>query len=305
MDNNEITYSEEIEKVVNQPNLSCPLYGSEECALLNMETCGECPAANLSPEKQEEAKRALGRLMNAAPPEKLEPLYNSAECRLSRERSKAECFAMFDLKKPDPEGNWTIALGKKKLTVKGADMILPVQVACSGKCRARYRAFSCLPILAGLIIAAAGLIVTTRSSVNKALFSVGSFMPFLVMLGFVILAFAVHCALKMILARSMNKTMITDVSEIPEIGELMERGFTEVNDKKFGVSCMVFAKERRKTGVYSRTTSDPAAAEDDPPSVCGIWPCENVPDETDGGEDKEREEDAEDAAAPEAPPAGD
>lgn len=264
-------YSEEIEKVVNQQNTSCPLYATPECSLLNMETCSECPVGNLKPEKQEQAKNALNRLMNAAPPFMVEPLAASKECLLCRdeEPEKTECWALIDLKKPDPEGDWTIALGSKKLSVKGADMILPLQIACCKKCRSSYRLFAYLPTVCALLTAALTLCLVSIDAIYRALYSVGSWMPFAVMLAGVLVAFCVHCLLKMIIAKDLSRKMRTDVSEIPAVKELMDRGFTEVNEKKFGVSNYVFSDTLRKTGVYTAVRETPETDGGGEPEVCG------------------------------------
>lgn len=269
MENN--LYSEEIEKVVNQQNTSCPMYGTPECSLLNMETCSECPVGNMKPEKQEKAKKALGRLMNAAPPHMVEPLLSSDTCLLCKdeEPEKAECWAFFDLKKPDPEGDWTIALGTKKVSVKGADMILPLQVACCKKCRSAYRLFAYLPTICALLTAALVLCAVSVTPVYRALFTAADWLPFAVMAAGVLLAFAVNCVMKVILAKDLRKKMRADVSEIPAVRALMDRGFTEVNEKKFGVSAIVFADSARKTGVYTAVREKPVTDGDDEPTICG------------------------------------
>lgn len=291
MENNDkISYSEEIEKVVNQKNTSCALYGTKECRFLNMESCGECPVSSMKREKQEKSAAALSRLMEAAPPEEIEPLYDSSVCLLSREAGKkAECFALFDLKKPDPEGNWTIALGRKELEVKGADMLLPLQVACSNKCRKKYRLFEYLPSLLAIIIAAVGLGVTTMKDVHNALFSVARFMPLLVMIGFALLSLGAYCLTKSLLAKSMKKTMITDVNEIPEVKKLMSGGFSEAAPKRFGVSRMVFSPVRREHGVYTQIFEKPRFEDGGEPEVCGIMPADVPPEaeDGDGAEDPE------------------
>ncbi len=263
-------YSEEIEKVINQQNTSCRLYASPECSLLNMETCSECPVGNMKPDRQEKAKNALSRLMNAAPPFMVEPLVSSEECLLCRDGKpeKAECYALFDLKKPDPEGDWTIALGNKKLTVKDADMILPLQVACCKKCRSAYRLFSYLPPVCALATAALVLVLVSVAPVYRALYSAAAWLPFAVMALGVLLAFGVNGVLKVILAKDLKTKMHADVAGIPGVKALMDRGFTEVNEKKFGVSAMVFADSPRKTGVYTAVRGRPEAP-DGEPEICG------------------------------------
>ena len=288
MDPNEVKYSDEIEKVINQKNTSCPLYGTEECRMLNSESCSECAIASLKPEKQAKAASALKRLREASHPEELSKLYTSEECLFCKGHApeKADGVALFDLKKRDPEGDWTIALGKRKLNLKDADMILPLQVSCCKKCRAKYRAFDYLPTAVGLVIAAAALIVTTASPVHKAAYAVAPWFPAALMALGLVTALVAAFALKAVLAKSLKKQMRASVEEIPMIKKLMDEGWQEVMDKKQGVSAMVFAKERRMYGVCSAEYPEekPIADPGPEPVVIGIWAadpseCGRVPKE--------------------------
>lgn len=276
---NEIKYSEEIEKVINQKNTECAMYDTPECRFLNAENCSECAVGNLRPDRQAETKSALSRLMEAAPQAELEPLYTSHECLFCKgERNRADRFGLFDLTKPDPEGDWTVAIGKKKLGVKAADMILPVQAACCADCARRHKLIAYLPTVIALLIAAAGLVITTLSPVYKALFSVASFMPALTMLGFIVLAVAAALIVKAAMKKSFSKKTHLDVSEIPELSGFFERGFAEVADRKQGVSTVVFSKQMREHGVGSLVTHcvpDP----NDVPEIMGIWPAEHYEQE--------------------------
>ena len=275
MESNEIKYSEEIEKVINQKNEACPLYGTEECRMLNQESCSECSFATLRPEKQEAAAKALRRLYEASHPVEVSTLYTAEHCVFCRAEKpeKADGVALFDLKKPDPEGDWTVALGKKKLTLKNADMILPLQVSCCKKCRAAYRTFDYLPTVVGLVIAAAALIVTTLSSVHKAAYAVAPWFPAVLMGAGFVLAIAAAFGLKAILARSLKKRMHVNVEELPVVKQLMDEGFSEVAERKQGISALVFSKERRMHGVFSaeypeaKPLTDPGSI----PHLMGIW----------------------------------
>jgi hypothetical protein len=272
---NEVKYSEEIEKVLNAENESCPLLHSEACEYFNPKGCPECPVANLKPEKQAKALAALDRLRAAAPLEKLQPLYAGDKCRFCKgEPEKADGVALFDLAKPDPEGNWTVALGKRSLTMKGADMMLPLQVSCCKSCRKKYMLYDYLPTAVGLGIAAAGFVVSTLKPVYRAAFEKAAWLPLAMMGGFLALAVAVGLLIKAGLRRSLKSKMHTDVSEIPEIKELMDNGFYEVQEKKSGVSRLVFSKERRENGICSKMPAEPIVEPDEIPQVMGIWPAE-------------------------------
>lgn len=282
MENN-IEYSPEIEKVINEQNRECALFGSPECAYLNAENCSECAVGRLAPEKQEKTRAAISRLMEAAPQQELQPLYTSKECLLCKgeNKGKAECFALFDIAKRDEEGDWSFALGKKRVGIKAADMVLPLQVSCCKKCRAAHRRFDWLPPVVGLVIAAAGLVLATNQGFYKAAFDKASWLPAAVMAAFAAAGIITSAVLRRVLAKSAAKRMHVDASQIPGVDRLMEKGFYEVGEKKCGVSAMVFANERREHGVCSRVEEK---GED--PVICGIWPAEHFDKpESEGGKE--------------------
>ncbi len=288
MENN-IEYSEEIEKVINQKNTFCALYGSPECRFLNAENCTECAVGKLSSDRQQEAKRALGALMEAAPQEEIEPLYTSEECLFCKgeHRNKAERFGLFDLAKRDAAGDWTFAIGKRKLGVKAQDMILPLQVSCCKECAKRHKLIAYLPMICALVICAAALILITTQNVYKALYSVASFMPALTMLLSAVIAFAVCAVMKRCMRNAFSKKTVLDVEEIPAVKKLIGRGFREVADKKQGVSTVVFARKLREHGVGSLRTGECRPTEGEP-VLMGIWPAE-APEEETREEDKTAE----------------
>lgn len=269
---NEPIYSEEIEKVLNEKDESCRLYGTPECAFLNMGACSDCKVGALKPERQDEARAALSRLMEAAPQELVEPLYNTEKCRLCKgEAGEADSFALFDLSKRDEQGDWTFAIGKRSVGVKAQDMILPLQVASCKKCRALRRRFDYLPGLVGVIIAALGLFVSAFV-VYDAAFAVASWLPAAIMGGFVVLALVVSAVLKSVFAAAIKKHSVGEASEIPEVRALTDRGFKEVRGSQRGVTPMVFSKQFREHGVGSlKTESRPDSGE---PCLMGIWPAE-------------------------------
>lgn len=292
---NEIKYSEEIEKVIGAKNTDCLLCDTGACRYLNTENCGECAVGSLKKEKQEKVKAALERLSEAAPEELVAPLFAGNTCLFCKgeEKGGAECFALFDLSKPDPEGNWSVALGKRSLEVKGADMILPLQASCCKKCRRAYRLYDWLPVCIGLLFAAIGLIVSTAKPVYKAAYDIASWLPVAMMAGFVLLGVVVGAILKLILGAVMKKRMHTDIAGIPEVKTLMERGFEEVAEKKRGVSRLVFSSVRREHGVASRV---PDSNEDEgEPAIMGIWPAEHFTDLE--GDDRPCEEASETAGS--------
>ena len=279
---NEIKYSEEIEKVVNQANENCALYGTDACRMLNAENCSECAVGKLKPEKQQAALGSLTRLYETVPPERIAGLYTSEKCLFCKgeHRGDRDCWGLFDMAKRDPEGDWTVAVIKnRRIGMKVADMLLPLQVSCCKDCRKRHRLFAYLPTLVALIVIAAGLILTTCTGLYKTLYDIAPWMPALTMVIFILLGVALHYIIRSAMAKAFSKKTVMDVSELPGISELEQDGFYEVAEKKSGVSNVVFSNKFREHGVGSlipekEDGGEPCCGGDEEPHLMGIWPAE-------------------------------
>lgn len=289
---NDVKYSEEIEKVINRKNTECALYNSLECKVLNQGSCSECAVGRLRREKQEAMKKAIGRLESIAPSSELEKLADSSECLFCKapEKGKRECYGVFDLAKQDDEGDWVSHMAKKGNALKSGCMILPIQAACCDKCRKRFRLLSYLPQSVMLGIICVGLITITRTEVHKALYNTAAWLPAAAMLAVVAAAFAIRFVMRKAMKHSFGKSTNLDLSQIPGIKSLLDRGFVEVKPKTDGLSSVAFSRERRTTGVGTYSPSREQSGDSgEEPHLMGIWPMENAAEKNDGNAMSEHE----------------
>ncbi len=239
---------------MNASQINCVLCGSDECRLLNSESCLNCCAAGLSEKKQRKLKSALARLMQEAPVETVTSLYTDEHCRFCKGEGKnsTECYAKLDLAKDDPDGDWTMPLsGKKRLSVKGAGMLLPIQMSCCKSCRTKFRVIEFLPTVMALLLVAVGLVVVTSDSVHEALYAVGAWAPFMAFALTVIIAVLFDSLLRYALMKVFSKTTIMHYTDDPVIAEFLSKGWVPVNGERDGRMKLVFSKQLRTTGVYS------------------------------------------------------
>jgi len=235
----------------DEKNTECALYGTEECELLNAEGCLQCAAGKLKPSEQQAMRQALARLRTAAPEETVRSLYEGDECLLCKgERGRAECYALFDMSRPDREGDWTYTVKKGAAQKLGA-MVLPLQVCACKDCRRRYRRMEFLPTVLGLLIAGAGLALTTNTKFYKLAYNAASWLPVALFLAFVVIALLAAFFLRRALVSSYSKKMHMDVGEIEAINKLQKAGWREVEKKTAGASKLVFANKLREHGVYT------------------------------------------------------
>ncbi len=236
-------------------NTECELYGSAECKFLNTEGCLNCFVTGMGVRDQQRLKDALETLRASAPEDTITSLYTSNTCRLCKpekgEAGQTECYALFDMTKDEPHGNWTFRIGKKRKDDKGMGMLLPIQISACKKCRARYRMIEFLPTVIGLVFAVAALIIASNNTIYKSIYQIGAWAPFGLFLLIVGAGVGIGFLVRMLLINSFSKSMELNMAQNPIIAALLKDGWRILFDGKSNVTKMVFAKNRRTTGVYS------------------------------------------------------
>ena len=82
-------------------NADCPLYGSEYCAALNMESCEKCTVDCTDEEKTARVKQDLADMAALLPEDGMAKLFTGEECVLCKgEKGKREYYAFFDMGHP-------------------------------------------------------------------------------------------------------------------------------------------------------------------------------------------------------------
>ncbi len=240
----------------DEKNTDCALYGTEECAFLNSDGCLDCYVARMKKDEQQQLLSALAHLKEEAPLEEVEPLYTADECLLCKpreggERGKAECYALFDMAKDDPAGDWAFKTGGRSLSKKSQAMLLPLQVCCCKSCRRRCRVFEFVPVICALIIAGLGLYLSTETPLFAQAQAAARWLPFALFAGFVAAAFTVYFVLRSVIASAVSKKTELDMTKLPAVSALAADGWREAQQKSGGATKLVFANKLRKNGVYT------------------------------------------------------
>ena len=232
-------------------NADCPLYGSEYCAVLNMESCEKCTVECTDEEKTARVKQDLADMAALLPEDGMAKLFTGEECVLCKgEKGKREYYAFFDMGHP----------GARKHRAKGLlgllkkeprfGSLLPAQVSCCKECKQRMTRLS---YVKGLIIAAfllSGLIVLSLRSVNEPLMAITHGLPFYIFAAWAIIGIAVAEIAYRGMKRSYAKRTYLNVMNAPMLAELKEKGWFELF-AEHGVSRLVFSKKPMSHGLFA------------------------------------------------------
>ena len=206
-------------------NADCPLYGSEYCAALNMESCEKCTVDCSDEEKTARVKQDLADMAALLPEDGMAKLFTGEECVLCKgEKGKREYYAFFDMGHP----------GARKHRAKGLlgllkkeprfGSLLPAQVSCCKECKQRITRLS---YVKGLIIAA-----------------------FYIFAAWAIIGIAVAEIAYRGMKRSYAKRTYLNVMNAPMLAELKEKGWFELF-AEHGVSRLVFSKKPMSHGLFA------------------------------------------------------
>ena len=76
-------------------NADCPLYGSEYCAALNMESCEKCTVDCTDEEKTARVKQDLADMAALLPEDGMAKLFTGEECAVQRRKEQKGILCLF------------------------------------------------------------------------------------------------------------------------------------------------------------------------------------------------------------------
>ena len=229
-------------------NTSCPLYGSKYCHRLHMLSCQTCPAKK--PEQAAQIQADLDAIDALVPGGDLSALFHAESCVLCKDKpGKRVCYALADLGNPEPPRE-----SKNFLGIKGrmrAGSLLAIQMSCCADCRRRYRLITYLPTVLSLAIIILALALMSYRPLRESLVALHPALPLCLFLGVLVLALVGRQFLRKGMIRTYGARMYLNILEQPFLAKMAERGWFELQRDK-EISQLVFARERRKEGLYTR-----------------------------------------------------
>lgn len=236
---------------------SCPLYGTQYCESLNMESCQAC---TLKCETQAQAEVVMADLDAYAalmPEEGITGLFATDECVLCRgeNKGKKKWYGFTDLANPQPRRHKTGFLGVAKERRAGA--VLPVQLGCCDDCRRRMlRLEYIMPVMMALFTVIPLGIFSVRG-IREPLMAVSHGLPFYLFAACVLLGALLGRWIKKGMVRQYAAHTYLKVIETPALAPMKEKGWFELNGEG-DMSRVVFARRPAAHGLYTTMPANAA-----------------------------------------------
>ena len=225
---------------------TCPLWGTETCARLNMRACRECPAQGKDPREANDIRSDVETLYSFLPEEGIHPLFAGTECTLCKgeEKGRIESYALFDMGHADPRQR------KKKLSLfrnKTYGFVVPLQFGCCKNCRRRYQLLSWAPMLTAILILGLALLVVSRETLAQSMRDVWRGLPLLVLLMAGGVSFLLGKLLQRNLRARFNAFTYMDLNDHPAVKRMSSLGWEGLTEGKYPQP--VFTRKRLTYGV--------------------------------------------------------
>ncbi len=232
-------------------DVDCPLYGSEYCAALNMESCEKCTVDCSDEEKAERVKQDIADMAALLPKDGMAKLFTGDECVLCKgEKGKKEYYAFFDM------GH----IGRRRHRVKGLQGILkkeprfgsllPAQVGCCAECKKRVSRLSYVKSAIIAAFLASGVIVLSFRAINEPLMAITHGLPFYIFAVWTIIGVLTAQLAYRVMRRKYERLTYLNVMDAPELSELKEKDWFELF-AEHGVSRLVFSKKPMSHGLFA------------------------------------------------------
>lgn len=238
-------------------NESCPLYGSEYCAMLNMESCRSCTLDCRTEAKAADIRADLDIIRSNMPAGGMEGLFAGDRCRICKgEPGEKKWYALTDLAHAEPRRRKASLLGIAREPRAG--VVLPIQIACCDACRKRYLRLEYISSVMGTLFAAVGLIILSVRSLREPIAAIAAILPFLVFVGLTAAGILLGALIKKNLRKKYAGLMHLNVMEQPILSAMAEKGWFELSPNK-GFSRLVFAKTPIKQGLFTAMPEEKTA----------------------------------------------
>lgn len=227
----------------------CPLYGTEECRLLNMKTCETCPVSE--GERVADITERIDIYRRDTEGADIPAQFSGEECKLCRREPKQKVgYIIYDLGHTLPEGKEEP--GWRKLLKGGGpsfDILLPLQFNCCASCRKHLWWNNNLVTVTTLGLFLLTLIPVSIELSAEKFRAVSRFLPLLTLIGSALVGFIAGKLIKKKLSAKWAEETVMELREHPVCKRLFEQGWQPALVNSSKKETVMFTKKLLDCGL--------------------------------------------------------
>lgn len=241
---------------MTKTNTACPLYGTPECDVLNMQSCKECPMREESVQKTMQSDVRL--FASLLPEGGLATLFESETCCLCKgeDKNPRDCYGILDMGHREPKRE--VRSGFLRLKKKDpVGFIAPLQFAVCKKCRQRLLFLEYLPLLAPVVLTVIAIALVANEPVLEQMKAASAYLPLITVAAALLVGYVGGKLATGALTKSYAKKMFVDPAKHPFVKQMQDRGWFLLADMK--QPRLVFTKKPIAQGLGSSSSAAYAA----------------------------------------------
>lgn len=227
----------------------CPLWGSDYCARLNMESCRECTVDCVDENSAKAIREELDTIDSNMPEGGISDLFAGDRCVLCKgEPKKKAYYVLTDLAHPEPRRKHAAILGISREPKAGT--VMPIELSCCRDCRRGFLILEYVFQVTWVLFALVAFVLMSIRSIREPIAAVWAALPFIIFAAAVALGITLGLVLRRLAIKKYSATTHLNIMEIPKLNLMADRGWFELNREQ-DRSRLVFSKSPITHGLYS------------------------------------------------------
>lgn len=201
-------------------------------------------------EFEERAEYDRNLVESMLPGGNLRPLFESETCLLCRNDPplKRGYYAVTNMGNVEPKGTKVSAIGLKVKTRIGS--IVPLQIACCPQCKRNHMIASMMNVVIMIAMLGISLLVLAIPQVYSTLNRIHEATSLIAFVVMIPLSYVVGKVCTRVFIKNAAKVTVFDISEIPFVKQMVDRGWFPLNLNGNKVASLIFSKTRLTTGWF-------------------------------------------------------
>lgn len=224
----------------------CPIADSELCDWLGKNGCYQCYISSLKSDNKKEEALEHWKVTLSYLPDNIDDLHLSDECQFCKNEKpeKAEYYATFEMAHPEPyaEKGMILGLGKKVRTPIGS--LLSIQAGIGKECKKAFRMADTLQLGTFLGFLVAAFVLLMIPQIGQAMANWMAFMPYIFIALMLLAGYFLGKNLAASHLKKIKKRVKVDLTEIPQIRQMLNRGWFFFQTGSDGMPKVFFHKTK-------------------------------------------------------------
>ncbi|MEI6101158.1 MAG: hypothetical protein WCP73_04895 [Eubacteriales bacterium] len=246
-------YDEEVQQELKS---ECPIADSELCNWTGKDGCMPCYIRTLKYDEEKEKALKSWRVMLSNLPRDIDSLHESKKCVLCKgEPNDTDCYATVDMAHPEPKTlkGMIFGFGKKVRTPVGS--LVTIHMSSCNSCKKKITLMDSWMWILLVGFVALAFVLVSIPAIVEPLININQLLPVLFVILLAVIGYVSGKSVTTSYRKKISSGVKTDLSEIPLIRMMLDRGWFYFQDNK-GQPKLFFKKKKTFGNFFCATSPE-------------------------------------------------